>query len=342
MHAQRGFALLELLLATMVATLIAVWGVSTLVDNMDDAGARAAARWMLAVRDAAGRYLARHGPELSLANVPAALQHEGYADWRTPTPAELKRAGLLAEGLPLTVAMGAGAHIRVVRRGLCPGHACRPNALVYSAQPFVRERGRVDERAVSQWLLEAAGAGGWVSPGASSQLRGPLFTLPNPPWPGAALPPGTVAMLADDTLRTAQVVHIGDRRDPQLQGAMTVSGDIRAGANLAVEGYVRIGARRAPGQACNVDGALALAVQPHKSLLACQGGSWTALGVAAAPGGSYSINSVTGCKTHAGQSTANVNTGTCACLPGQKAIKVGEDPPNLLQRGRISHFICVN
>src|SRR5690625_4602046 len=98
MHSQRGFALVELLLAAAVALLLAIWGAQTVSHRIADASAQHHARWMLMIRHAVLTYLEQEGERLRQAAAATDLLSQGYQDWASPTLAELKAAGLLAQG----------------------------------------------------------------------------------------------------------------------------------------------------------------------------------------------------------------------------------------------------
>src|SRR5690606_3287736 len=99
--------------------------------------------------------------------------------------------------------------------GVCPGQTCRVEALMYSKRPLLLSGGQVDEQMVAQWILAAQGWGGSVTPAQPDLVRGAAFQMPNPPIPGPALPPGTVALaITSDQLSHLVFLRVGDLRDP--------------------------------------------------------------------------------------------------------------------------------
>ncbi|TEA77339.1 hypothetical protein [Allopusillimonas ginsengisoli] len=335
MPAQKGFVLLELTVAALIATLLAVWGAHALATAVRDTGLQANAKWMLMVRDGARQYLKRYGEAIRHAEMTTALVPAGFADWSTPTLAELKAYGFLPASFPLQTGQGA-AVVRVLRDGVCPGADCRLEAIVHSERPLVDARsGRVDEQSVAQWLMAAEGLGGWVSSRHSNLLRGSAFTLRNPSWHGPALLPGTVALsvrhdAAGDFLR------VRDTRDPDFQGPLTVQDNVLARSDIQVEGHIRLHARSVAGVRCDKEGALAF--QTHAGLLGCVDGVWqpAVQGVA----GGYVHNSITNC-TGPG-TTANKYTGRCACPPWSHAFQVAESGPQLFSLGITRRYLCLN
>jgi len=343
MAGQKGFALLEVSIAALLATLLAVWGAGALADAIRDAGARAGAVWMLQVREGVRHYLARHGPVLRAADTARPRALGGYADWAAPTLAELRAEALLPPGLPLEVAAGGSAAIRVLRSGACPGSDCRLDAVIHSTRPLLLagEAG-VDQRQVAQWLLAAQGQGGWISDRRPGLLRGRVFSLQNPFWAGAPLPPGTVAMMAGDGGEAAYL-HQGDMRDPNFQGRLTAQSDIRARADVEIGGHLLLQAREQEGTGCVKDGALAL--EQGKGLLICLDGVWQAQGGGHAGVTGYTVNSLTGCMTGTDGQRSSFRRkaigGQCSCPAGSKAVQVSERQPNLLAFGITRKYICV-
>src|SRR5690606_31839212 len=126
--AARGFALLELAIASALAALAAVWAADAWVDRVEDAGARATAQWLVAVHQAMGHALARieqHERGESAHALPPELA-------TGPTLAGLKRLGYLDAGFPERSAWGHPLSIQVLRQAGCPGPGCRMDALVHT------------------------------------------------------------------------------------------------------------------------------------------------------------------------------------------------------------------
>ncbi len=336
MRKQKGFALLELTVAAMLATLMAVWGAHALAVAMKDAAAQASAKWMLVVRDGARRYLERHGQVIREAADSSALAKAGYADWSSPALSELAADGLLASSLPLRTGSGAGATVRVLRHGACPGAACRLDAIVHSAQPFAdRRSGRVDIQSVAQWLLASGGEGAWVSDRQPDMLRGATLTLRNPAWKGAALAPGTVALGIGQTAG-GDYLRVRDQRDPDFQGTLTVKDRLTALGDIRINGQVQLQARAIANTPCRQEGSLAF--QERAGLLVCLEGVWQP----ATPGvaGGYTHNSFSGCRGR--NAVPNRYTGECACPSWSRPFQVSESPPTLLSFGVTRRYLCVN
>ncbi|MGB3290370.1 MAG: prepilin [Burkholderiaceae bacterium] len=341
-HAQRGYALLELLAATLLMTLLAVWGANALVNVMNDARARDGAVWMLSLRQAAQGYLERYAQTLADAQDPQALAGRGYADWAAPTLAELKADALLSAGFPERAAIG-GATLRVLRQGVCPGPDCRVQALVHGNSPLRhRNTDQVDAQGVAHFLMAAQGMGGWVAPTQPLWLRGAAFAFPNPSWPGPALPVGTVAMaVTAEQLGALDFLRVGDARDPDFQGRASIRGDLLAGADLLVDGYLRLEAQVNAFAPCGQgqDGAIAREAG-HGGLLACRDGSWRSVSRGGA--GGFSTNQLRGCANSKGTSTANPVTGSCSCPAGSAMVQISDSGPQSPPEGRTVGYLCLD
>lgn len=339
-RAQQGFALLELIVAALLTTLVAVWGTNTLVNAMSDAKAQDGAVWMLSLRNSAQGYMERYASLLAHAEHPQALGSQGYADWAAPTLAELKADALLSPGFPERAAIG-GATLRIVREGLCPGSDCRIQALVHSNAPFVHgSTGRVDAQSVARFLMAARGMGGWVMPAQPLLVRGPAFAFPNPSWPGSALPPGTVAMaITSEQLGSAHFLRVGDTRDPDFQGPASIRGDVIAGSDLLIGRYLHLETQEERFAPCGRDGAVAREAD-QGGLLICREGNWRTASRGGA--GGFSTNHLRGCHNSKGTSTANPVTGACSCPAGAAMVQISDSGPQEFPEGRTVGYLCLD
>lgn len=340
MRTQQGFVMLELVVAAIVTTLIAVWAGNTLVNKINDARAQASAVWMMSVKRSVHGYIERHADALIQAAHVGALSDQGYADWAAPTLAELKADGLLSSGFPETVAAAGSAAVRLMRHGSCPGLSCRLEAIVYSTSPFLLAANRqVDDQMVAQWLLAAQGWGGSVSISHPHLFRGAAFEMPNPVGSGAALPPGTVALaITAEQLDHLDFLRVRDSRDPQFRGMATVEGNINARSDLHVARYVHLGAQEELNSPCTADTAVAREIDG--GLLVCRQNVWHS--ASRTGGGGYSMNLLYGCKTRAGASTENPVTGICDCPAGSNPVLISDSGPQAFPEGRTLGYLCVD
>src|SRR5690606_2224003 len=158
---QRGFALLELMIALLITTLVTVFVADRFAQRGRDAMAENHAVWMASLHQAVLRYLERHADVLIEQGETAPLVE--FNDPLRPTPAELRHAGFLNPGFPLLGTRGVGARVQLLRGPDCPSDTCRLEALIYSDQPMGKEASRAYRPSmVAQWLLVAKGRGGSV------------------------------------------------------------------------------------------------------------------------------------------------------------------------------------
>lgn len=337
MRTQRGFALLELVLAAAVAMLIAVWASQALFNRLSDAGAQHSARWMLMVRAAVSAYIEQYGDSLRQAVAPGDLSVQGFQDWAAPALHELKAAGLLAKGFPEHERLVAGVRVQLMRKGVCPGDGCRIAAILHSQRALMKAPGVVDEQMLAQWLLSAQGLGGIVHPSRSQLIQGTTFQYPNPPDSRPALPPGTVAMaVSDEELFETPYLRVRDERDPRFQSDASVEGSITAGGVVTAGDYLQLGSTAQWFDACPSPGAVTRDVSG--GLLLCTNGVWD---IVSRSGGGYSSNSRHGCFTPDGLSSANPVTGGCSCPLGYRVVPLAEGGSADSTRGVTRGYLCV-
>ncbi len=338
-HSQRGFVLLELIVAVLLATLLAVWGAQSLVNRLNDASAQAHAAWMLSLRQAVQGYIERHADALARADHQPALAAAGYADWARPGIAELKAGALLASGFPESAPAGGGATVRLLRHGACPGNDCRIEALIHGNAPFLHKTtGHVDEQKVAQWLMASQGWGGWVAATRPAVIGGAAFEYANPSWPGAPLPPGTVALaVTGDQLRHLDFLRVGDARDPDFQGGATVQGSIETGADLRVQRYLYMGTPEQALASCVETGAISRS--SDGGMLVCRDQRWRPMQRGS---GGFSTHQWRGCQNTNGASTANPVTGACSCPLHSAMVQISDSGPQTYPEGRTLGFLCVD
>lgn len=335
MAGQRGAVIVELALAAALAGLLALWASRAMVNRLQDAQAQAVAAWMRVAQRAAQDYVIRHAPVLREGGAAGQLQDQGYADWRAPTLAELKAAGLLPAGFPLQVRPVGSAGVFVLRDGHCPERPCRISPVVYSAQPFLDARGQVDAAMVAEWMVAAQGLGAAVQPAAPGWVQGPAARYPNPLPDGPVLPAGTVVLgLAGDHF---DFLRVGDWRDPQFQSDASVAGDVLAGASLRAQEHLFVAGEASWWTLCEEDGAVAR--DQRGGLLYCHYGFWMP---AVRSSGGYSLNSNHGCFTPEGRSSANPATGSCSCPPGAATVPFSEGGDAASSRGITRGYLCVD
>src|SRR3546814_15477167 len=80
-RAQRGFVLLELVIAGLLVTLLAVWGSQAWMQRLRDSEAQSLAAWMLAARHVTQAYLDSHVGAMAETSLPGPLAAGAYQDW---------------------------------------------------------------------------------------------------------------------------------------------------------------------------------------------------------------------------------------------------------------------
>ncbi|TCT05351.1 hypothetical protein [Paralcaligenes ureilyticus] len=339
MHRQEGHALVEWMLAALLATLLTVWGAGALVHRLDDSAAQSGAAWMLTVKKAVRLYIERYDQVLMKAVDFTELAHKGYANWSAPSVAELRADGLLSAGFPEHGPRALAVSVLLMRRGACPGADCRLDALLYSNQALVQRGSQpIDETMVAQWLLASEGWGGTVSRQRPDHIAGASFGFANPPVPGmAALPVGTLAMaMTAEQLGSSDYLRVGDERDPDFHGSASVAGDIKTGGSLSAQKYLKLGAQETAFTSCSENGAVAR--QYYGGLLVCRDNLWRLSG---GGGGGFSVNTLYGCRSSSGSPTANPVTGSCSCPLDYSMVAISDSGNHPPPDGRTMGYICV-
>lgn len=332
---QRGFALIELMVAALIATLLAVWASEVMVRRTQEASAEAAAVWMQAVRLSAERYISRHADSLRQAPQLADAGIEGVADAAAPGLEELKQQGMLASGFPEAHGRDLQVAVRVLRSGDCPGDECRLDALIYSTRALDKVlAGRSHEGLLAYWLMAAGGKGGVVSYADPGQLKGAAFALPNPPLPGMpVLDSGTVALMVGlGGAFSYPWLKVGDTRNPDFGADVSVAGNVVSNEAVRAQGSLWLGERAYAGAMCPENG---LIVREHYGgLLVCRSYQWVSAG--GRGGGGYSVNTVSGCVAMA----ANPVTGLCSCPAGYTVVLIADSGPKADAEGRTRGYLC--
>lgn len=338
MTSQRGFALLELVIAAALTVLVTVWTSQALLNRINDATAQSTASWMLAIRHGVQSYLEQHGASLRQAVAPADLLAQGYQNWATPQITELKTDGQLASGFPEQIRPVGTVQILILRDGVCPGDDCQLAALIHSQHAFMKTGNVVDEQMLAQWLLAAKGLGGAVHPRQPDVIRGHTFQYPNPLPDRAPLAPGTVAMVvSNEQLQGTGYLRVRDERDPQFQSNTTVGGNITAGGVVSAGQYLHLASSSEWQTDCPSEGAVTR--DDTHGLLVCTDGLWVTAGRSS---GGFALNSNYGCFTPEGRSLANPVTRTCSCPPYHIAVQISEGETADVSRGVTRGYLCVN
>ena len=333
--------MVELAVAAMLAMLLVVWGAQALMNRLTESQARSAAVWMSVVHKAVMAYIERHGPEIQAAVGPGDLAAHGYSDWRFPTLAELTQAGMLSPATPSGTRLTGAARIAVWRNGPCPGDACMVEALVYGEKPLHgRDGGIPDEAMVAEWLLAAEGKGAAVHANDPLHIRGASFRYGSVLPYGDALPAGTVGMgVTAEHLAKWSYLRVGDRRDPDFQGPLSVQGDLYAGEAARIRREVVVETEQFDGSTCTPEQEMAIVHDVKGGLLVCRGGIWRSS--SRGGGGGYGYNTLYGCRLRDGTPTHNPLTGSCSCPLYATAVPIFDSGPQEFPGGVQYAYLCV-
>lgn len=217
---QRGFLMLELIIALSVTAILSIYALGQLTRESEEALAKSAGSYLKTVAGAAEMHLLMNFVDYAAGNdVP------GVAIDLRPTVAELVAMGRLNPGFPSGV--GAiptrqTARLDILRQN-CPGPTCSLTALVCTTAPVTLGGAVTRFDLASTMVSEMNGIGGqsmWGTGGAN--IRGATLNVANPV--------GNVeGIVCASTLLDAgaydRFVQIRDTRDPDLQGNLTVAGN---------------------------------------------------------------------------------------------------------------------
>lgn len=232
---QRGFALVELIIAVSVAALLAVYASSEIARQSEENIAEGAGSYIAAVAGAAETHVL-----LNFLSYENATPVPGVAALYAPTVAELVALGRLNPGFP----SGAGAV--PTRQSLaisvtplnCPGPTCTLTTLACTTTPVTLGGATTRFDLASTMVSAQGGRGGQSLQNNGGFIRGPLINAPNPI---AGNPEGIVcgSSIVDTSLFNT-FVRINDTRDPNLQGPLTVQGTVTFAGTTTIAGPTTI------------------------------------------------------------------------------------------------------
>lgn len=357
-----GFALLELIIAMALASLLALWGGSVWMQQAEDAAAQSSGVWLLTLKKAVDQMLVRQA-DMLVGIVPPEPNGSGYRDIWRPTIAELIAAGHLSKGFPNKPALGYEPRVRVFTpEGACLTRGCKIEALVW-AQPVAGQlRQANDTNRLGKLLTALEGYGASVHPFLPHRIKGASVDRPNPPSAELAiLPVGTIAALSFyDSTQYAQFVRQNDLRDTVLKGKLEVTqgistpADIVAGATVRAQTrisageYLQVGALAAEGGVCEVQGLIGRGVDGN--LLSCHQGHWQISG--ASFGGMFLTHSWRSCQGNQhlaemlfwgmnGVNMINPKTGQCNCPAGFSPMLLAAWRFQDHESGEYRSFLCL-
>lgn len=357
-----GFALLELIIAMALASLLALWGGSFWMQQAEDAAAQSSGVWLLTVKKAVDQMLVRQADVL-VGIVQPEPSGTGYRDIWRPTIAELIAAGHLSKGFPGKPALGYEVSVRVFTPvGACLTRGCKIEALVW-AQPVAGQlRQANDSNRLGKLLTALEGQGASVHPFLPQRIKGPTVDRPNPPSAELSpLPIGTIAALSFyDSTQYAHFVRQFDLRDTVLKGKLEVAqgittpadmvagATVRAQTRISAGEYLQVGALAVEGAVCEAPGLIGRS--PDGNLLNCHEGRWQLSG--ASFGGVFLTHSWRSC--HGNRHLAeflpwnienvkmvNSKTGQCNCPAGFSPMLLAAWRFQDHESGEYRSFMCL-
>jgi type II secretory pathway pseudopilin PulG len=223
----RGFLLLELGAVIALSTMLVIWQAPEQVRAVEDAGMDAVGVYMQVLNNAVDQYaLANHNALASGTPVP------GFANAMAPTIPELKAAHYIPNPtFPTTITrQNIPVAVKIIPQN-CPGPNCQLFGVSYATQPLTLNSPNVRWDLVARYLQAAGGSGAASQYKNPSNLVSAVFNVPNPNGPVG----GTIAIgtYLDQGLYD-RFVQIKDTRDPDLQGNLTVAGNVKIGGPTTI------------------------------------------------------------------------------------------------------------
>ncbi|UUZ66288.1 hypothetical protein LP417_35330 (plasmid) [Polaromonas sp. P1-6] len=210
--------------AIFISTLIIIMGAPAVVWKTEEAGMEATGIYMGVIKTALEKYNIANHDALSL-TVP--LPIAGFPDPLAPTIDQLKTAKYIASpSFPSFTPQRLQVNTRITRAN-CPGSNCQIIGYAFTTTPLTYA-GTTEPRydLVAAYLASPGAGGSGVAShyGASGVLRSATYNVPNPV---AGTPGGIIgiATFLDEGI-FARFVKIQDTRDPDLQGPLTVAGQV--------------------------------------------------------------------------------------------------------------------
>ena len=245
---QRGFLLLEVTLALIISALAAAGAVRAMVRAQTIDFAQVQADVLMTAQRAMNSYIFQN--YIALQNdqgfvVNGVAMAHGLADGQTrrPTVANLRDMGYLPPAFAAQAVLNTGTYRFEITKNPagCVAAACQIDGLLWIDQP-IRARGSLEPDGISVGAIQMRIGGN----SAASDLTNPAilrgtggaFTAPNPV---AGNPAGVVGVRVGFNAEVeAAYVRIGDNRDPNLAGPLTVAGTTTINNTLHVGGGATI------------------------------------------------------------------------------------------------------
>ncbi|WP_298706148.1 type II secretion system protein [Variovorax gossypii] len=224
-RSQRGFTLVELIVAVSIAALLAIYAQSEIARASEDQIAKAAGTFIKQVSAAAEQHVLVNFDELSTGTDVTTTAND-----LRPTVAELVAERLLPSGFPTapgTLPTRQDLRIDVIKTA-CPGISCNIVATVCTTTGVTLGSANVRYDLAQVIVDQQNGTGGLSTYTAPAAIKGPILNMANPNGPIAGTVCGSSTSLNNELFQ--KFVRIRDTRDPDLQGNLSAQG------NLAITG----------------------------------------------------------------------------------------------------------
>ncbi|MGP5477571.1 hypothetical protein [Pseudomonas helleri] len=286
---QRGFALVQVLIAIMILLLLSVFSAQKYASFVKDTSAESTGRYLISVRSAVIAVMSKYNADLTLENDNAPSDASSptpewvvfTGDKKTLSVKDLKKASFLPDSFPDTPPTGRSVHIQILRKN-CPGDQCRVDAYVFTCWPIsdIKPQGTVNNEicpappAGSKFDANMVGAviASTEGYGATNYfipalVRGPLFNIPLADLGLPVSSAGIVAVEASiNNSLFSQFVRQGDTRHIYLKDNLTVSKHVSAEKGIILPTNSIIG------QVCPSEGAYGTSTRG--SFVVCASGRW--------------------------------------------------------------------
>lgn len=266
-HSSKGYALFEVLLAGVVTTAIAVWGVNAWVNQAQESAAEATSAWLWGIK------LAMDNAVFDLRNQIHLKQ--GKIDITQvilpQTLLALKNTGHLANNYPENPPLPYAFSMRVVQESAtCLDDECALSAIM-ALEPTA-ELGATyplwSQASVMLMALKGQGLSVWQR--FPNRLIGAQHLGSNPPGSGSPYKVGSVAVISRVMMRAPPFVRLNESRPVSISGALTLAGSVQLKQGLVIDSV------QTTGTPCQTPGQMVR--RAKGGLLVCENGLWRAVG----------------------------------------------------------------
>lgn len=231
----RGFALLELIIAISLASIITMFANARMAREMDETLASGSATYLSTIANAAQQHVL-----LNFFEYANSLPVAGVVQPLLPTLPELAALGRLNGGFPTGASSMPTRQTAAVtiNRVNCPGPTCQLQILACTTTPVTLGGADVRFDLASSMVMEMGGTGGQSLMGNGTIIRGPVINAANPYGNTEGIVCGTGAV---DTALFQMFVRMSDTRDPNFQGPVTVAGTTTLNGPAVINNTLGVG-----------------------------------------------------------------------------------------------------